>query len=214
MRDQLLSLLSEKLSEADINISAPIQNKIVDFLLLLIKWNQTYNLTSIRYPEKMITHHVLDSLSIAKLLEGNQILDVGTGAGFPGIPLALTEPSRSFVLIDSNGKKIRFLLHVIQQLQIPNVMLVQERVESYKSSHQFTTIISRAFSSIKDFIEQTKHLCSKDCKFLAMKGEYPLAELADLPNGFSVKAIDVIEIKGLEAKRHAVSLQRTEIVNA
>jgi 16S rRNA (guanine527-N7)-methyltransferase len=210
MKDQLELLLSEKLSEADINIPSPAQNKIVDFLLLLIKWNQTYNLTSIRYPEKMITHHILDSLSIAKLLQGDEILDVGTGGGFPGIPLALTEPSRNFVLIDSNGKKIRFLLYVIQQLQISNVLLVQERVERFKSSRQFTTIISRAFSSIKDFIEQTQHLCDKNCKFLAMKGEYPLAELADLPNGFSVKAIDVIEVKGLEAKRHAVTLQRAE----
>lgn len=199
----MLNDIKKKLAAAKFDISTDIQQQFVAYLELLIKWNKAYNLTSIRSPQEMITKHLLDSLSIQKYLHGNTILDVGTGAGLPGIPLALVEPDKKFVLLDSAGKKTIFLTQVVRTLNLSNVTVVNDRVEKYKPAFCFDSILSRAFSSLKQFIEYTSHLCCADGQFLAMKGELPQDEINALGSEYSPIVYD-LQIEGLDAKRHLI----------
>ena len=180
------------------------QQKAIAFLQCLKKWNQTYNLTAIRDIDAMITHHLLDSLSVAPYLEGQSILDVGTGGGFPGIPLALYFPEKQFTLLDSNGKKTRFLLQAVTTLRIKNVQIVQMRVEDYHTPPCFDAIIFRAVKSIPEMIARSEHLCGKNGRFLAMKATYPVKELQNLSNPFTVQALTV---PGLNAERHLIIVE-------
>lgn len=204
----LKNLLTQKLSQASYAVTEAAQDQLVNYLLLLEKWNQAYNLTSVRDIKEMVVQHILDSLSVAEFINGKRILDVGTGAGLPGIPLALTQSDREFVLLDSNGKKTRFLTHVIQTLNIKNVKVVQARVEELQSENYFDVIISRAFSAIVDFLEKTKHLCCDEGVFLAMKGNYPEQELKEIGKEFKVLKTYELKIVGLNAQRHLVVIKR------
>lgn len=183
----------------------------VEYLKLLTKWNRACNLTAVREPHEMVTRHVLDSLSIAPLLEGPYTLDVGSGAGFPGIPLAVTNPHLEFVLLDSCDKKTRFLLHVVQMLNIKNVQVVNARVESFRSSRQFDNIVSRAFASLAKMLERTKHLCKSDGQFLAMKGAYPVAELAEVTDEFIIGEVRNLQVPGLNEQRHLVCIKPARV---
>lgn len=180
-----------------VNLCAPL----TQYLLLLDKWNAAYNLTAIRDLETMVSKHLLDSLAILPWLNGKLILDVGTGAGLPGIPLAIAQPERQFVLLDSNGKKVRFLQEVKRQLALPNLEVVQFRVENYHPKQGFDTVLSRAFSSLEQMIFWTQHLISPEGVWLAMKGRYPEEELAQLDKNFRVHTYTV---KGLESERCCV----------
>lgn len=208
MKNNLLEkLLIEKLTAANDQVPDLVIGKLAEYISLLERWNQTYNLTSVRDPEEMITRHILDSLALRPYLQGKTILDVGTGAGLPGIPLALTEPDREFYLLDSNGKKTRFVTQATVNLKLSNVKVIQSRVEKFKPELCFDTIISRAFSSIAEFLRLTQHLrCPGGC-WLAMKGEYPTAELAEISKEFSAEVHD-LKISGLEAKRHVVRIMK------
>ncbi len=203
----LNNLLAQKLSAANYSLTEYAQTQLCNYLLLLDKWNRAYNLTSVRNISDMITLHILDSLSILPYLQGRRIIDVGTGAGLPGIPLAIAQPECEFVLLDSNGKKTRFLLHVLQELHLTNVEIVQARVENYQPEKCFDTIISRAFSSLAVFAQTTKHLCGPGGQLLAMKGQYPLEELAALSAVFSVLATHELLVPELNAQRHLVCLK-------
>ena len=187
----------------DKKISKTQQERLQAFLLLLQKWNHTYNLTAVKN-EEMMTHHVLDSLAVAPYIKGNCIIDVGTGAGFPGVPLALHCPEKQFVLLDSNGKKTRFLVQAKAELKIDNIEIVQSRVEAYHTDACFDAIIFRAVKPIQEMIEKTQHLCCKNGQFLAMKGHYPTEELKAVTNPATVHALTV---PGLHAKRHLVIIQ-------
>lgn len=200
----LNDILVSKLHNSPFNLSKEMQEQITTYLLLLAKWNKAYNLTSVRDPKEMITRHILDSLVITPYVHGDFILDVGSGAGLPGIPLAITQPERKFVLLDSNGKKTRFLIHVISILKLANVSVVQARVEEFMTPHCFTTIVARAFSSLNEFLQKTQHLCCDDGLFLAMKGNYPIAELAEIDNQFMIEKIQPLDVSGLNAERHLV----------
>lgn len=186
-------LLSQGLQTLGIQASP---EPFMAYLALLQKWNKAYNLTAIRDPLDMITHHVLDSLAIARWIKGPRLLDVGTGAGLPGIPLALVFPHLHVALLDSNGKKIRFLREVKRALKLDNVEIVQTRVESYRPSSGFDTVTSRAFSAIDHFIAGTHHLLSEQGIWLAMKGRYPEAELEALTHHYRVEAYTVPGIAG------------------
>lgn len=162
-------------------VLTPEQNaKIINYIKMLAKWNRAFNLTAVRDPRAMLVVHVLDSLSVATFIEGKHALDVGSGAGLPGLILAIYDPSVNWVLLDSNGKKTRFLLQAAAELGLANVQVEQARIESFQSDHPFDTIISRAFSDLNDFIDKTNHLKNKNTAILAMKGLYPKEELTTL----------------------------------
>ncbi|TLY47151.1 MAG: 16S rRNA (guanine(527)-N(7))-methyltransferase RsmG [Gammaproteobacteria bacterium] len=201
---QLHIELIRQLNQNQFNIDDVISKKLIEYVLLLHKWNQVHNLTSIREPLQMISKHILDSLAISPYLQGPRILDVGTGAGLPGLPLALTHPQYRFALLDSNGKKTRFLTHVIQTLMIDNVDIISSRVEQYYPENCFNCIVSRAFSQLNDFLHKTKHLCCKNGIFLAMKGQYPAEEINTLDENFKLIDSKSLKIAGLDEKRHVL----------
>lgn len=198
---QLLELLNQYTQNL---LTQQQRDVLVDYLQLLVKWNRAYNLTAILEPREMVTHHILDSLSIVSYLHGKRIIDVGTGAGLPGIPLAVVCPEREFVLLDSNGKKCRFLFEVKQQLKLTNVAIVHDRAENYRPSACFDSVVSRAFSSLAQMLKNTQHLCCEDGIFVAMKGVYPKDELAQITVDFTV---DPIKVTGLNEQRHVVRIK-------
>ncbi len=179
----------------------PINESYAHYLYLLAKWNKTYNLSAIREPQEMVSKHLLDSLAILPWLQGRRIIDVGTGAGLPGIPLAIAQPDIHFVLLDSNGKKTRFLQEVKRQLKLDNVEIVQFRIENYRPQQGFDTVISRAFSSLQQMIQWTQHVLNQEGIWLAMKGRYPQTELAELQQPYRVEHYTVT---GLEGERCCV----------
>lgn len=201
---QLYAELLKKLNENHFNLDDITSKKLIEYVLLLHKWNQIHNLTSIRDPLQMLTKHIIDSLVISPYLKGPRILDVGTGAGLPGLPLALTHPQYRFALLDSNGKKTRFLTHVIQTLMITNVDIIPSRVEKYHPENCFNSVVSRAFSQLNEFLQKTKHLCCENGIFLAMKGQYPAEEINILDINFKIIAAEALQIVGLEEKRHVL----------
>lgn len=181
-----------------------LQQKALAFLGFLEKWNHAYNLTAIHHFDEMVIHHLLDSFSVAPYLKGERIIDVGTGAGFPGVPLALYYPDKQFTLLDSNGKKARFLTQAKTELGISNIEVVQERTENYHTPHCFDAIIFRAVKSISEMLLKTQHLCCKKGRFLAMKAAYPAEELQNISNPFTAQALTV---PGLEAERHLIIIE-------
>ena len=178
------------------------------YIAELTKWNKAYNLTAIRDSQAMVTLHLLDSLAASPWLYGKNILDVGTGAGLPGIPLALVQPDVKFTLLDTNGKKVRFVHHVAGVLELENVFPVKARVEEYEPEHLFDSIISRAFSSLGDFIAGSGHALAPEGRLLAMKGKLPDDELAELPEGWCVSRVEKLHVPSLEAERHLLVLER------
>lgn len=172
--------------------------------MLLEKWNRVYNLTAIRDKEKMVTHHILDSLSVMPFLRGGEVLDVGSGAGLPGVPLALASPERQFVLIDSNAKKTRFIQQASMELGIKNLTVETVRIEDFHPAKKFDTVLSRAFSSVSQMLLKAGALCKSQGVVIAMKGEYPDIELEDIPQGYSVKAVLPLTVPMLDAQRHIV----------
>jgi 16S rRNA (guanine527-N7)-methyltransferase len=172
----------------------------------LTRWNKTYNLTAITNPEKMLTHHLLDSLAIHADLVGERIADVGTGAGFPGLPLALTQPARRFTLIDSNGKKIRFVAHAARLLGLANVEALQARVEELAPAQAFDTVVARAFAPLAELLQQVAPLAGPATRVLAMKGKRPDEEMACLPRNWRLVAERSLLIPGLREARCLITL--------
>ncbi|MDP3558980.1 MAG: 16S rRNA (guanine(527)-N(7))-methyltransferase RsmG [Legionellaceae bacterium] len=169
---------------------------LLEYLALLHRWNQSHNLTAVRTMPEMVTKHLIDSLAIAPWIKGPRILDVGTGAGLPGIPLAIYFPQYQFVLVDSLGKKIHFLREVRRVLHLDNVEIIQSRVERYRSDTQFDTVVSRAFSSLSQWIGWTEHLISPQGRWLAMKGRHPEEELQALSYPYEVHPYTVPGVEG------------------
>ena len=169
---------------------------LLNYLSLLYKWNQAYNLTAVRDLDSMVTKHLLDSLAILPWRKGSHLLDVGTGPGLPGIPIALANPNLQVSLLDSNGKKIRFLQEVKRALALNNVTIVHARVEDYHPTHAFDTITSRAFSDVQHMLHYTSHLIATDGIWLAMKGRYPESELASINQCYHIKSYTVPGIDG------------------
>jgi 16S rRNA (guanine527-N7)-methyltransferase len=176
------------------------------FIDLLHKWNRVYNLTAIRDTEKMVINHLLDSLAVAPYLSGTHILDVGSGAGLPGVPLALVSPERQFVLIDSNTKKTRFLQQAKAELGLTNLTIETARVEDFHPAKAFDTVLSRAFSSISQFLFTSGAHCKPDGVIIAMKGEYPVAELSAITGRYVIKAVLQLNVPFLDAQRHIVKI--------
>lgn len=196
----------KKIKELD--LAPAIQDKLICYIELLTKWNKVFNLTAIRDPEDMVVLHILDSLAIVPYLHGHRIIDIGSGAGLPGIPLCLVSPDKEFVLLDSNSKKTRFLTQVVLELGIKNVTVEHARCEKFRPAHCFDSIMTRAFASLKEMLEMTEHLLSEQGQFLAMKGIYPEAEIKAIPAQFKLRAVHRLVVEGLEAERHLVCIGR------
>jgi 16S rRNA (guanine527-N7)-methyltransferase len=181
--------------------------RLLHLLNELERWNRTYNLTAIRNREDMLTHHLLDSLSVNADLQGTTVADVGTGAGFPGLPLALVNPERRFTLIDSNGKKIRFVQHAARELGLDNVDTLHGRVEALKPS-PFDTVVARAFAALPDLLLNVAPLCGPHTRVLAMKGKWPKDEMDALPSGWRHEGSHEVSVPGLGESRCVVVLSR------
>lgn len=201
--------LREGIAALGVLFPAEMVERLLAYLRLLEKWNRTYNLTAVREPDKMVTHHLLDSLSVLPQVRGNRVIDVGSGAGLPGIPLALARPDWQVTLLDSSHKKASFLRQALAELGIGNAAVVTERVETWRPAERFDLVISRAFSDLGEFVKLAGHLCAPGGRLAAMKGVYPYEELAQLPTGFKLDRVVPLAVPGLEAERHLVLIQMT-----
>jgi 16S rRNA (guanine527-N7)-methyltransferase len=190
-------------------LSAPDAARLLRLIDELALWNRSYNLTAIRERQAMITHHLLDSLAVAPDLAGERIADAGTGAGFPGLPLALHGPARHFTLIDSAAKKIRFVEHAVELLGLANVTALHARTESLQALAPFDSVLARAFAPLPKLLEQVAPLCGAKSRVLAMKGRWPQEELAALPAGWRVAASRELTVPGLNEARCLIVLART-----
>jgi 16S rRNA (guanine527-N7)-methyltransferase len=200
----LQAKLEQGLQQAELNLPENVRQKLLDYLALLQKWNKVHNLTAVRDPEEMVTLHLLDSLSVLPYIKAKRLLDVGSGAGLPGIPLALCLPDLQVTVMDSSHKKASFMRQAKAELDIPNLEVVCGRVEKYQPEQLFDIVISRAFSDLAEFVALTGHLCAPGAQWLAMKGVYPYEELAQL----KIQPAQVVPLKvpGLAAQRHLVFL--------
>jgi 16S rRNA (guanine527-N7)-methyltransferase len=207
-RDALQLKLEKGIAALGLTLPADAVPRLLDFQALLQRWNAAYNLTAVRDPVEMITRHLLDSLAIAPYVEGTSLADLGTGPGLPGIPLAIAVPARDVLLVDSNGKKVRFLREAIRSLKLERVRAVQSRVEEVEGS--FDCITARAFASLADMLAWGGHLLAPGGIWLAMKGRPADEELAGVPANFRVEAIHSLAVPGLDAERHLVVLRKTD----
>ena len=184
-------------------------NQLLNYLDLLERWNKAYNLTAIRDPFDMINLHLLDSLAISAELQGDRFIDVGTGPGLPGIPLAIINQNKNFTLLDSNGKKTRFLFQTKLELGLDNISEVNQRVQDFHPKQTYDCVLSRAFSSLGDMVENCQHLLNQNGYFLAMKGKLPQTELRELPKNYKVEKLHSINVPGVEGQRHLIKIVKT-----
>ena len=203
-----LPYLQMGLQQMQIELSAEQQQKLLDYVALLLKWNSTYNLTALRQEDQMLSHHVLDSLTLLPYLDGiNNLIDVGSGGGMPGIPTAICRPDIQITLLDSNSKKTSFLSQAVIELGLSNVKVITGRVEAAEGI-QFDAITSRAFAELRDFVTLTPQLLRDNGCWLAMKGVHPYEEIAQLPEDVHVTQVDKLSVPSLEAERHMVIIQK------
>ena len=198
--------LAHGIAELGLQVSAGIQAKLVEYLVLIAKWNRIHNLTAVREDAKMVSVHALDCLALVPHLHADSMVDVGSGAGLPGIPLALMWPQTRVVLLDSNHKKAAFLRQAVIELGLKNASVVCERVEQWHPDERFDLVISRAFSDLPEFLRLAGSLCKAGGLVAAMKGVYPDEEIAQLPPTFKLRETLPLKVPGLLAERHLVLL--------
>ncbi|EPF5871875.1 16S rRNA (guanine(527)-N(7))-methyltransferase RsmG [Morganella morganii] len=203
LQQQLTALLRS----ADIRLTDQQKQQLIGYVEMLHKWNKAYNLTSVRQPEQMLVRHIMDSIVVEPHLTGSRFIDVGTGPGLPGVPLAIVRPESHFVLLDSLGKRVRFLKQVQHELGLTNIEPVQSRVEEYQGE-PFDGVISRAFASLDDMLSWCHHLpASGTGRFFALKGSVPEEELTRLPAGISLVSVEKLVVPQLDEQRHLVILK-------
>lgn len=189
--------------------STSLAPRLLDYLALLVRWNATYNLTAIRDPVEMVPKHLLDSLAIAPFV-GGTLADIGSGAGLPGIPLAMALPDLAVTVVESNGKKARFLREAQRHLRLDNLSVAESRAESFQPATPFDCLVSRAFGSLAEFVRVGSHLLAGDGCLLAMKGQQPTDEIAALPTDWKLASTHVIDVPGLIGQRHLLTIRRDD----
>ena len=199
-------LLDSGLEALHLVLTAQQKTALLDYLVLLGKWNKTYNLTAIDEPERMLTHHILDSLALVPYVQAGTLLDVGSGAGFPGIPLAIVRPDLLVTVMDASQKKCGFMQQAVIELKLSNVSVVHGRVEAYQAPQSFMQIVSRAFSDLSEFVRLSAHLLAPGGVWLAMKGVRPLSEIDQLKAARVVRALS-LEVPGLNAERTLIIME-------
>lgn len=204
-----LTTLQSGAAELGVELDTQTAEKLLRLLDELDVWNERMNLTAIRERSQQITKHLLDSLSVHRFLAGTRIVDVGTGAGFPGLPLAIVAPHLSFTLIDSTAKKLRFIDHVAELLDVRNVTTVHTRAETFRPKERFDRVLSRAVGPVGTFVKWAGHFCVGGGRLLAMKGRYPTDELGALPSGWKLAAVHRLTVPGLDEERHLVEICRS-----
>lgn len=197
------------LATLGLDLDDTAQRRCQAYLDLLERWNRSYNLTAVRERPRMLAAHILDSLAVVSYLRAPRCLDIGTGAGLPGIPLAIARPDLEFALLDSNLKKTRFVQHAASELGLDNIRVVRERLELLHAPQGFSTLLSRAFASLHDMTQASRQLLAPGGCWVALKGRHPQAELEALPADVRVQAVDALAVPGLDAQRHVVVLERT-----
>ncbi|MEO6799193.1 MAG: 16S rRNA (guanine(527)-N(7))-methyltransferase RsmG [Rhodanobacter sp.] len=205
-RDAMQSRLEQGIAALGLSLPPEAVSRLLDYQALLERWNTAYNLTAVRDPAEMVTRHLLDSLTILPYVHGDRLADLGTGPGLPGIVLAIAAPGREILLVDSNGKKVRFLREAIRALKLEGVRAEQSRVEDLTG--QFDCITARAFASLADMLGWGGHLLARDGIWLAMKGKRPDDELPGIPDGFEVRGTHQLTVPGLPVERHLLVLGR------
>ena len=207
----LAAQLAQGVAQLDLTLPPQAQPRLLEYLALLQKWNRIYNLTAVRDPDEMVSRHLLDSLSVMPFIhnDSESWLDVGSGGGMPGIPLAILHPHKQVTVLDSNGKKTRFLTQVKMELKLDNLQVVHKRVEAFQPGTPFSGIVSRAFSSMENFTNWTRHLGDTQTAWLAMKGLHPADELVALPADFTVESERALTVPGCQGQRHLLILRRT-----
>ena len=208
---QLRTQLDALIAQTELEVSEQQRQQLIGYVEMLDKWNKAYNLTSVRDPKEMLVKHIMDSIIVSTHLQGERYIDVGTGPGLPGVPLAIMSPEKTFVLLDSLGKRIRFIKQVLHELKIENVTPIQSRVEEYQPEEKFDGVLSRAFASMTDMVEWCHHLPKAETgHFLALKGLLPQDEIEQLPEWCSVTEVKALNVPQLEGERHLVILSRKE----
>ena len=202
----LAETLAQGIVELGLDVPAAAQRKLLDYVALIAKWNRVHNLTAVRESTRMVSDHLLDCLAVVPHLDARTVLDVGSGAGLPGIPLALMWPQAGVLLLDSNHKKAAFLRQATIELGLKNTEVVCERVESWQLRREFELVISRAVSDLPEFLRLAGRLCAADGTVAAMKGLYPHEELAQLPRGYNLRGVVPLKVPGMRAERHLVLL--------
>ena len=201
--------LAEGMKALGLDLPADVQERLLAYAAFLEKWNRTYSLTALRDPKLAVSHHLLDSLAIMPYVSSSTLLDVGSGGGQPGIPLAIARPDLAVTLLDSNGKKTAFLQQAVIELGLKNVQVVTVRVEEFKPAAPFVAITSRAFAELADFVGLTRHLLAPGGEWLAMKGQRPVEEMNKLPAGVSVTAVHRLLVPGVDGERHLVVMRES-----
>ena len=199
--------LENLLTQAEIQLTDRQKDQLIQLVQLLNKWNKAYNLTSVRDPQEMLVKHILDSIVVSPYLQGDRFIDVGTGPGLPGLPLAIINPTKQFVLLDSLGKRISFIRNAVRELGLTNVEPVLSRVEEYQSEQKFDGVLSRAFASLKDMTDWCHHLPKQDGYFYALKGIYHEDEVQELDKKFEVKDVITLNVPELVGERHLIVLR-------
>jgi len=203
------AILREGLAALSLTLDERELALLLQFLDLLRQWNKAYNLTAVTDIEDMVRLHLLDSLAIAPFLDGERFIDVGTGPGLPGIPLAIALPHCHFTLLDSNGKRVRFLFQAKVALGLANIAEVHGRAETFQAESPYAGVISRAFSSLGDMVSKTAHMVGDEGVFYAMKGRYPEKELRELEKPYKVLASHRLHIPGVEGERHLIEIGKS-----
>lgn len=204
-------ILAHAVDVLGLALPSTTQDRLLAYVDLIAKWNQVYNLTAVRDPEAMLTQHIVDSLAVLPHLPPGSLIDVGTGAGLPGVPVALAEPGRPVTVLDSVSKKTSFIKQVVIELGLANITVVCARAETHRPPGGYAVVISRAFAELATFVQIAGHLCAPDGVMVAMKGQHPRDELASLPPHYTAERVIPLDVPGLAAERHLAFIRPASI---